>query len=274
MNQKTNLCIFCGQPGSSREHIFSQWLHKVVPTDSHRNETAYWHDNQGHRTVSQKLDKQGGVHTKVTLAPCEDCNNIWMSGIVDIAKPIVDAVTHGRQIFLGEREQLILANWIALSAMMADAATKSKFKLPDNDRANMYTFGTAPPHWYIGIGQYDGPENYAAFQTAIRVSPSNSFGPPHIVHSITMIWGKLFGIVHAVSPSQHPRARIIPIENFYPHIKPIWPRFEPITFPLNEAEWIIGSLNPDGLLARDIAVRISNEVQAETTRLRVQIELG
>jgi hypothetical protein len=183
-----------------------------------------------------------------------------MSNIVNTAKPHATKLIKGEQIELDAEQQLAVATWLALSAMMADLNARARRKFPTTDLANMLSYHCPPPHWFMAIGLYEGPEPVACIQSPYsRVLKDTRTGTDHIEflsHSIAMIIGRLYVIFHAITPSIHPLARLLPHNVYFPHLTPIWPRLAPIPFPPPAELTITGSFNPDGGLARELAVRL------------------
>jgi hypothetical protein len=67
-------CIFCGNSGGSREHIFAQWLIECMEAQPLKIFSAFI---DGTGKVSQR--PQQTLNNFVTRAVCAECNNGWMS---------------------------------------------------------------------------------------------------------------------------------------------------------------------------------------------------
>jgi hypothetical protein len=88
-------CGFCEFEGKlSKEHIFSDWLGKFLPTDLQRTDTVI-RRFAGEKPRIESKKKSGAVHTRKDANVCETCNSGWMSGIVDKAKPIEEKIMFG-----------------------------------------------------------------------------------------------------------------------------------------------------------------------------------
>ncbi len=214
--------------------------------------------------------KQGAVHTKKARKVCKVCNSGWMSRIVLAAKPHATKLIKGEEITLGEDEQLQVASWLALSALMADQLARSRHKFPNLDRAHMFNHHTPPPHWYIAVGLYCGPEGSACDQGPLPIfledTRTGDRSLQFMVHSVATIIGQLYSIVHAVTPRDHRLAGASVWQLHYPHLRPIWPRISPLPFPPPAEFAITGSFNPDGGLARDLSTRVRDFTQASVAR--------
>jgi hypothetical protein len=253
--QEAGRCIFCGKQGDmSKEHIWSDWLDEVIPRGGDHFVTVTSLLNaDGNPLPDLRQKRQGAVHTKKVRRVCRTCNGGWMSNIVNTAKPHATKLIKGEQIELDADQQLAVATWLSLSAMMADLNARAHRKFPTTDLANMFSYHCPPPHWFMAVGLYDGPEPVACIQSPFaRVLRDTRTGVDHldfISHSIAMIVGRLYVIFHAITPSAHPLARLTPHMLYLPHLTQIWPRLAPIPFPPPVQLTITGSFNPDGGLA-------------------------
>lgn len=115
-------CIFCEQYGSSKEHIFPDWLRSQFPRDEDSTHTFGTHAPSQiigvPRTTQKKL--QGHSGTKTVKTVCAKCNNGWLSQIEQKAKPILESLIEGDRINLGVGEQLTLATWATKTVMIAE----------------------------------------------------------------------------------------------------------------------------------------------------------
>jgi hypothetical protein len=150
-------CVFCKRSPPdikmSQEHIWSDWLQDILPDFGARTE-QYTPDleNEPHSSIS----KQGSVGTKKVKAVCEQCNNEWMSKIVNDAKPIARKLVLGEAVELNLDAQKKIVDWVALAALMALRITKDRHRFPEADLAYFYENRSAPPHWFVGIGYFNG----------------------------------------------------------------------------------------------------------------------
>src|SRR5262249_20846943 len=119
-------CIFCGRRGQlSKEHVFPDWLSQLFPkspSDTHQHGTVTWKtapDGKPFRTPVIRR-RQGQAGSKKVRTVCETCNNGWLSVLENTTKPLLSEIVRGRARLLDNSDQLILATWIAKTAMVAE----------------------------------------------------------------------------------------------------------------------------------------------------------
>jgi hypothetical protein len=80
-------CGFCGAERQSKEHLWAEWLGRVILESRAQG---------GMKTFHQQVERSGRVaafqnndleHT--VRMPCEACNNGWMSELENAVKPFV-----------------------------------------------------------------------------------------------------------------------------------------------------------------------------------------
>jgi hypothetical protein len=271
MSRPQGKCVFCGGTPLSKEHIWSDWLDKIIPRGSDRFErVVHITDKIGPILEVEIKKRQGAVHTKKAYKVCVQCNTTWMSRIVEAAKPSVKLLVTGQRAHLAPDEQQKVASWIALTAMMADSVAKTQHKLPAIDIAHMFNDRCPPARWYIGVGYYEKGDavafNHAPLFVNFRDSRTGNVSSAFTLHLITMIVGHLYVLVHCISPANHPLANNRPIRELAPHLHPIWPTTPLLPFPPPSPLIITGALTPDGGQAMEIAHRLRDVVQATIVR--------
>src|SRR4051794_16250232 len=127
MARPQKFCIFCGRPGMSKEHVFSDWINDVLPPDGTHNRIRIrgfdaggginnpFHDASTHR--------QGGPATLTARVVCEECNSGWMSKLQDRAKPVLIPLINGKSASIGREAQGVLASWATMLSMTTEYLT-------------------------------------------------------------------------------------------------------------------------------------------------------
>jgi hypothetical protein len=268
-------CRFCDKLQVSKEHIWNEWLQKLLPASGSRIE-SWWiggklEDFRTPRAAYNQVQKQGAVHTKVARKYCTGCNGGWMREIGEAAKPIATQLITAAPLDLGMADQRALATWIALAAMVADGQSRTPARFPDSDLEYMFRNRQPPPHWYVLVGQYKGAmHNLVEFEYAvanIRAAERSICA----VQAISAILGNLFSLVLVHSGIQVAMDQT-PIAIHYPHLAPILPSVIPVLrFPPPAQAIITGRLsNHEGGLARDLATRYVAEFSARLEPLLKQ----
>jgi hypothetical protein len=156
MSKPRKLCIFCGRPGVTKEHIWADWLAPYLPrgqiNHERLSETAY----QTH--VVQEIKKQSGSSQSGTVrVVCRECNNGWMSALQNAAKPILVPLLKGERAALFKKAQNTLAAWTAMFTMVAEfqSRTPRRVAIPAAHRRHLMDTRTVPSDWKIWVGCYE-----------------------------------------------------------------------------------------------------------------------
>jgi hypothetical protein len=265
---KLTHCIFCGEPGTAEnpitdEHVWSDWLKKIIPRNSTREESRTRKSTEPARNISEPPKAlMGDVHTKKAKVVCKNCNSGWMNDIVQAAIPVATATILKRSINLNASDQKRLATWAALQAMMADLLAKDPIKLTRGDLDYLYAHRQPPPELFIGFGTYFGPKsvgfnrNYAPFWSV------DSDGNRVIVrnlHTISSIMGALYVVTCRPDPYMGS-----PADVFKPCILQIWPNLLPmIPWPAPFERQITGRFGEVGTMADHLATVAGTGLAAE-----------
>jgi hypothetical protein len=150
-------CLFCGSLGLTKEHIWSDWLKKIIPPTDSRFEFR-----EEIRTVSGKpvlirvpqKKRAGAVQRRQARVVCRQRNGGWMKRIVDNAIPSATSTILGESVTLDAPAQQYLTSWLALSAIVADSQMKNPDKISREDLQFIRQTGLPPSHWLIGAGSY------------------------------------------------------------------------------------------------------------------------
>jgi len=109
-------CLFCGEHGSSREHVFALWISKLF------SDAAPFTVKATHGRSKTGL-KQIALYSR---AACRHCNNGWMSELEQRARPLLTPAIPGQTVRWDAEEQLIVAAWAFKTALMLDRSSTSR----------------------------------------------------------------------------------------------------------------------------------------------------
>lgn len=237
-------CIFCKRSPPeikmSQEHIWSDWLQDILPRHPVRTEGF-----TPNLLEIEYIEKQGDVGTKKVRIVCTECNGGWMSGIVAAAKPYATTLINGGNIYLDQNGQRALADWIGLSALMANQITRSGDKLDTADIAYFYKTHHTPPHWFVGIGFFVGIRglsfNHGSARLVVVDERTGERSVLLVKHAFAAILGNLFTLVD-VDVNVSFIGRPPPVGSFYaPHVVGIHPSAGPsIQLPPPPICFIVG----------------------------------
>lgn len=259
-------CVFCGRPGVTKEHVWPRWLHGLLPHDPRPPSHFRFHAKGGSRdglAVNYNRTKQGNPIAFKVRAVCQKhCNSGWMSTLEQQARPILTPLIRGEAAQLGREEQLILAAWIAKTAMMFEHSERRDVVSTLEQRQFLMTQTQPPYGWTIWIGKYGGinwqtkvVRKSAAISIgdsgAIRVIDQN-LSPPMNVQSITFGVGQMLVVVTSTSIADFTLDLDPKFETYTPQI---WPFQNALSWPLwstlNDADAIILSNGLNRMLTGD-----------------------
>ncbi len=137
MNNKK--CIFCGRTGAeikiTREHTFSNWINKVLPAAVVGPDITYERSIQHGPQAGTVNTWPASVVADHTIRDvCKDCNNGWMKRWEDAVAPLIEPMIKGQPAQLTVDQQLTIATWAAMKAVVFEYAWSEETILTAADR--------------------------------------------------------------------------------------------------------------------------------------------
>ncbi|MFF7477085.1 hypothetical protein [Streptomyces sp. NPDC008092] len=117
-------CVFCLASGESvkitKEHLFSDWINDVLTPQVVGPNTSYERTSS---TSSQPVTWPTPVVANVKArVACEPCNSGWMCDLEGVVKPILTGPVLGHATQFTPQEQLDIATWACMKAMVFEFA--------------------------------------------------------------------------------------------------------------------------------------------------------
>jgi hypothetical protein len=113
MSKPRRLCLFCGRPAGSKEHIIAQWIGRSLSDVGLPGVVISFRHEWANPEAGLKLRKKRAKGTAYTTrAFCGDCNNGWMADLEESVKPILEPMLHGRPGLLDAAKRKTLAFWV------------------------------------------------------------------------------------------------------------------------------------------------------------------
>jgi hypothetical protein len=153
--QFINTCIFCGNQKPSKEHIFPQWLKKIIsepaPTEFQRSLVT---KGTSGRNNFKKFDKrtQNPILSSQTKRVCKPCNNGWLSVLENKIIPIFKRLTYEQTIDLDIEEQTLLSTWASLLSIKWDLTDVNTCGHKPGDIKHIHDTKFAPPNFRVWVG--------------------------------------------------------------------------------------------------------------------------
>jgi hypothetical protein len=227
--QKQGICIFCKGTKLSKQHIWADWLKKVIP----RTGANYTQLSTHHHLVAPKhvllqpilKIKNGDIGSQKIRNVCIKCNNEWMSKIETEAQKSLTSLIMGETIELDYATKLNISKWIVLTCIMAEYTDLSTKSISAQNRLYLYEEKLPPNNWRIYIGKYEGNEWKQRYRhhgiVAVLEEDLYKKNRPNMQFS-TIVWGALF--IHAISipESMNLNDYLFP-NSFKKKLRSIWP---------------------------------------------------
>ncbi len=233
-------CIFCGEPfgagrKSSREHIWPEWMHELLPEQAPamltRGSTGTGLPNLEQLPMGGLLQKK--VKPRVV---CQPCNNGWMSELETATKPILRPLILGEGKRLTRARQRTLAEWFCLKNMvLAYSAPEGARVASDAERAAFCADRTIPPRTQMWIGEHVGEEwgvrhlHYTLRRGSEPIISQPPYDPVDAFEISTLATGRvLFHLIRVPIAHINPE----PAGEFTQRVRRIHPFVKPIDWPI------------------------------------------
>jgi len=150
----TRACIFCGKTPTTREHIFPQWVSRLLVKSP-----------RGFPSKNRMILRSGsGEHTWQSHEPinfvakcvCADCNGGWMHDIEQSAQPVLTSMIMGQRTTLDAEAQGVVATWIGLKAIVGRYGHRPVDPVDRDWLDHFYVNHRPPETWYEWITGYVG----------------------------------------------------------------------------------------------------------------------
>lgn len=175
MSKKTqfkNQCVFCKKKSPSAEHIFPQWLGKILsyPTSSStfaRTLTTATHDKFKRTVIPKNTSNHASGQT--TKKVCIECNNQWLSQIESTVQPVFSRIIRSEKTVINKKDQENLAKWAFLLAIKWDLMEQAISGYQPFFYSNFYEGRSPPSNTRIWIG-FSGNDDIQAYHRTLAFS--------------------------------------------------------------------------------------------------------
>lgn len=130
---KGRVCIFCGQPRVTREHVWPRWLRGIFE-DSDRVMHEVWSGRPDRRSVNRTWTSKP-ISTTARLV-CKTCNGGWMGSLEAENSILLSAMIQGVPQSLTVEEQERITLWCIKIGMMLDRVTTPR--IPEDHLRSLF----------------------------------------------------------------------------------------------------------------------------------------
>lgn len=218
-------CIFCGNESLTREHIYSRaWVERLAPrATSFTNQRAV-----GYREAVPVSTWVSSAADVVVRCVCSDCNNGWMNQLDAGAREMVTALAQGQvKVRLVDEALPLFASWAVKMALVMECLMTPMI-VRHETRTRFYAERVPPPGvriWIATMEEWNGET---------RTTPMTLVSAPEM-GEVEQAYLVTFRILHLVTQV------LVPLkEHAQPehdewgalHSEAVWPRAEPLEWPL------------------------------------------
>lgn len=166
MTQSKRRCLFCGQQGSSREHIIAKWIGRSLKPDPIPGTVIRFRHAFANPEAGIALrEKSAAGPAYYTRAFCRECNTGWMADLEGAVKPLLAPMLSGQRRLVSREASRLLAFWVTktILAFQSVESDVTKFARPD-DFTRLFEERAAPRNSQIWLAAVrDGDSlNYRA----------------------------------------------------------------------------------------------------------------
>lgn len=204
MSKPPGRCIFCGNTGVSKEHVWAEWLGQVVPAGlPARAYNHFWASaDQPRKWIAQNsIYQPAHPGTRKIRKVCIKCNTGWMSRLQSQAKNCLTPLLLGQTPVVSAASQKIIARWSAVTAVVADFMDPRAQCVSAEDRRWLAREEGLPPNWLVWAGRYAGVRwdwGYLRIGTTLARMPKGTTPdemPPANTQITTFVLGR--AVFHA-----------------------------------------------------------------------------
>jgi hypothetical protein len=156
-------CIFCDSTGVTKQHVFPDWLKKIIPRTEQRHTQSLSRWTIPARKVAVLFPdfkvRQGHPGTRTVRNVCRRCNNQWISHLENSVKPVLSRMICGETCILTADVQTQLAAWAALMSVVAEFTDLPTLSIPKTNREELRSSLRAPAQsWGVWVARCQGTE--------------------------------------------------------------------------------------------------------------------
>jgi hypothetical protein len=189
------ICIFCGAPADSEEHLWPKWAKHILPNSiGHRRWVLTGRRSTGEVTSSKGYDRQGSTSSLRLRRVCRTCNSEWMSQYEERVHFHLERLILGRRVFLNSDVRQTLAEYLTYKMLVFDWLDEDPV-MPPEWAHEFYRSRTIPGQTRIwALNCIEGPWRGDFQSSAFGLAEEEDWHPelPKNAKSFSIGFGDLF----------------------------------------------------------------------------------
>lgn len=217
-------CLFCGEPGVTKTHVFAKSFTDLFEEEGH--EPLVRHDRTDPESGETRVVKRAKKFAFKPMAACQDCNGGWMRELEEALRPVLKGFAENRPMVLSPREQQRLALWAVVVALLQLELEPTELQFADSVAMGPLIYATREP-----------PPGTQVWAGANTHGEMGSFGAHSLVATggaSSQPWGAALsfghGNVHIVHHGMTDR-RLVLQDRAHGLLSQIWPTSAGIRWP-------------------------------------------
>jgi hypothetical protein len=240
-----NICAFCDAAADSDEHLWGDWLNRVLPT----YENTTYNIAIGPTTRAWNSPRPATLKIK---AVCGPCNNEWMSRLESAVKPIIVPMIYGQRVKLSPDDQKIIATWALKTTMVGEQLSEGAATIPKARRESLRLTGEPPMDVRVFTAANNGRSSHdTLFHYNTMVATEGEHSGSLIGHAATISIRHL--TLQVLTPIDLDQPVFTYKAPFDAALGQIWPTVGVVEWP------------PGGVLAPDALEALTNHWNAPNT---------
>lgn len=152
------VCIFCGGRPITKEHIYADWMRDyLLPGGDTAHQVTFLDLRTGRlHAGTGPLQLKGDHRARGLQVVCQRCNNTWMSGIQQRAKPALVPLLTGLGNAPNREHQRRIAAWAAMFTIIYERADPRTACIGELHRRAFMTRQVPDSHWAVWVGRFHG----------------------------------------------------------------------------------------------------------------------
>ena len=151
-------CIFCGAKADTKEHIFPDWINRLITTADFEGIAFTIDRGEITEQRTHRATRAAGMKARIV---CRACNNGWMSDLEADAEKLLTPLMLGSQTTLTTEQQLFAAFWAVKTSMVGETIQYHDDRFSQEDRDIVREQQRPPLRARVSIAAYDMSEPVA-----------------------------------------------------------------------------------------------------------------
>lgn len=150
LKKANRCCCFCGATSTSKEHIWPEWSHPLLPDGP----THIRSKLVNNRDVRSPWSRQGSPSKIQIRAVCRQCNSGWMNQLETTTRPLLEKLIRCDRLVLSEDDFANISKYFTMKFMVADHSPMATPTFNESERKSFFETRDIPANLKIVLFNY------------------------------------------------------------------------------------------------------------------------